>query len=293
MLPSMKFYIISIVSIFVALGIGMFIGFTMNTQEFIVDQQDIITDVVETQVNDLIDENKNLKDIIESLEKENEIKEEYINLSYEAILKDKLVGKKIGIISTNEDYITSSIGRDLELAGASVMNVTTLNQNITDEQLLNSLYTKINMESSPMIIEDTVKNITNNIIKGTMITGESSVLMDALESDGFLETIGNYEESIDYIIICGGSINDNQKRIIQVDKSIVQVANDNFIPIRGVEKSTVSYSYISSYQDLGISTVDNVDTIMGKVALVLSMTGIEGDFGIKETASELIPSISK
>lgn len=288
MLPSMKFYIISIVSIFVALGIGIFIGFTMNTQEFIVDQQDIITEVVETQMNNLIDENKDLKLNIGILQQQNEIKEEYIDLSYESILKDKLIGIKVGIISTNEDYITSSIGRDLELAGATVMNMTTLNDTITDKDALLSLYSKINMESSPMIVEDTIKNISNAIIKG-----EFSTFLDDLETDDFLETIGNYEEALDYIIICGGSINDNQKRIVQVDKTIVQAAMENGIQIRGVEKSTVNYSYISAYQDLGISTVDNVDTIMGKVALVLSMTGLEGNFGIKQTASKLIPSIYK
>lgn len=39
MLPSMRFYIISIVSIFIALGIGIFIGFTIDTQDFITEQK--------------------------------------------------------------------------------------------------------------------------------------------------------------------------------------------------------------------------------------------------------------
>ena len=61
MLPNIRFYIISIVAIFAALGIGIFIGFTMNTQRFVIEQKENISDLIEDQLELLIQENQNLK----------------------------------------------------------------------------------------------------------------------------------------------------------------------------------------------------------------------------------------
>lgn len=288
MLPSMKFYVISIVSIFIALGIGIFIGFTVNTQEFIIEQKDIISEVVESQFQTLISENKELKTNINKLEAENEYKDEYINLSYGTIIKDRLVGLNIGIIATNEDYITSGIGRDLELAGARVVNVTTLNNNIADKEKLNKLYSELNIENLKNPVNTTITNITESIISGTQIP-----IFENLEREGFIETIGIYDEAIDYLIICGGSFNDNSKRINQVDRLIVEIAKKHNIPVVGVEKSNVNYSYITGYKDLDISTVDNVDMTIGKVAMILAMEGIGGQYGIKDTADSVIPYFYK
>ncbi|WP_313756461.1 copper transporter [Tissierella sp.] len=288
MLPNMKFYIVSIVSIFVALGIGIFIGFTIDTQEFVIDQKDIINKIMESQFEILINENKELKADVNVLELESKYKDEYISLSHESIIKDKLAGLNIGIIATNEDYITSGIGRDLELAGAKVMNVTTLNNNIEDKVKLNDLYKEVDINIAKNPTEDIVSIITKSII-----TGAKNPIFQNLEKEGFIEIIGNYEEPIDYLIICGGSFEDKSKRINQVDRVIVNVAKKHNLPILGVEKSNVNYSYMTGYKDLDISTVDNVDMIIGKVAMILAMEGMGGHYGIKDTSNGVIPYIHK
>ena len=284
MLPSMRFYIISIVSIFIALGIGIFIGFTIDTQDFITEQKDIIGEIVESQFETLITENKELKSNEEQLELEIEYKDEYIDSSYGYLIRDKLKGLNIGIIGTNEDYVTSGIGRDLELAGAKVVNVTTLNNIITNKDDLGNLYKILELNIPENPVEATVTLITESII-----SGKTNNIFSDLEKWGFIETIGNYEENVDYIIICGGSLNDFSKRINQLDRYIVEIAQKYNIPILGVEKSNVNYSYMSQYKDLGISTVDNVDMTIGKVAMVLAIEGMGGNYGIKSTSESIIP----
>ncbi len=288
MLPSMKFYIISIVSIFVALGIGILIGFTMDTQEFVIEQQEIINARIESQFEDLISENKELKSNVNLLQSENKYKDEYISLSYEPIIKDRLEGLNIGIIESNEDYVTSGIGRDLELAGAKVINVTTLNHNIMDKEKLSDLYKKLNINISKNPVETTINTISESIISGV-----AAPIFQELEKEDFIQTIGNYDEEIDYLILCGGSLTDNSKRINVVDRLVVEVAKKYNIPIIGVEKSNVDYSYITGYKDLGISTIDNVDMTIGKVAMILAMEGIGGHYGIKDTAESVIPRFNR
>lgn len=284
MLPSVRFFIISIVSIFAALGIGIFIGFTLNTQDFIIEQNQIISGMVETQLEILMDENKELKSKVDNLNKENNFKDEFIETSYNYLLENRLKDLKIGIIETNEDYITSGIGKDLEFAGATILNVTSINNNITDKEQLNKLYKTINY-----IPKNPVETSINELIQ-SIITGKSNSTFDLLKKEDLIRTLGRYDESVDYIVICGGSIKDPAKRIGQVDRNIISLVKKYNIPIIGVEKSNVEYSYISNYKDFGITTIDCVDLIIGKIAMVLAMEGASGSYGIKNTAERVIPS---
>ncbi|MDR7856157.1 copper transporter [Tissierella sp.] len=285
MLPSMRFYIISIVSIFAALGIGIFIGFTLNTQSFIIEQNDTITQVFESQFEVIMDENKSLKANEKLLEQENSNKDEYIESSYNFIINNRLNGLNVGIIETTDDYITSSIGRDLELAGAKVINVTTINSSMTNKEGLSKLYEELNMEIPLDIVENSVSSITKSIL-----TGIHDPFLEELYKKGYIKTSGNYNESIDYLIICGGSFTESIRRINLVDKPIVEVAKEYNIPILGVEKSNVNFSYIPRYRDFDISTVDNIDMIIGKVSMILSMEGNPGNYGIKDTADDVTPN---
>ena len=284
MLPSMRFYIISIVSIFAALGIGIFIGFTIDTQDFIIDQNHSITDMLESQFEVIFNENQVLKDNEKILYEENRYKDEYIENSYYFIIKDKLKGLNVAIIETNDDYITSGIGRDLELAGAKIGNVTTLNNSIIDKEQLNKFFENLNIFIPKDSVESAITIITESII-----SGESSPLLNYLSDDDFIRAAGNYNEEIDFLILCGGSFNESSKRINKVDKLVIDIGRKYNIPIIGIEKSNVNYSYISRYKDFNISTIDNIDMIIGKVALILAMEGNPGNYGIKSTADSVIP----
>ena len=61
MLPNMKFYVVSIVAIFTALGLGIYIGFSMDTEGFITDQQEELVNIVESEFESIIKENIELE----------------------------------------------------------------------------------------------------------------------------------------------------------------------------------------------------------------------------------------
>lgn len=284
MLPSMRFYIVSIVSIFAALGIGIFIGFTIDTQDFVIDQNESITQMLESQFEVLFNENQSLKENEKILELENRYKDDYIEYSYNFIIKDQLKGLNVGIIETNNDYITSGIGRDLELAGANVVNVTTINNSIINKEQLNKLFEGLNINIPKDSIETSITTITESIVNG-----DFNSLLNALSDEDFIRTAGSYDEEIDFLILCGGSFNESSKRINKVDKLVVDIGKKYNIPIIGIEKSNVNYSYISKYKDFDISTVDNIDMVTGKVAMILAMKGNPGNYGVKATADSVIP----
>jgi hypothetical protein len=62
------------------------------------------------------------------------------------------------------------------------------------------------------------------------------------------------------------------------------------ISVVGVESTSTDPSQISWYKDRDIASVDNVDQIAGRAALVFALAGEKGAFGVKGTADELLPS---
>jgi hypothetical protein len=59
----------------------------------------------------------------------------------------------------------------------------------------------------------------------------------------------------------------------------------------GVEQTTTDPSSIGFFTDHGVASVDNVDQLPGKVALVYALDGAEGAFGVKDTADALLPDL--
>jgi hypothetical protein len=61
--------------------------------------------------------------------------------------------------------------------------------------------------------------------------------------------------------------------------------------IVGAERTDTEPSSIEFFADRGASSVDNLDELAGKVALVYALDGAEGAFGVKETADALLPDL--
>lgn len=286
MIPNMKFYVISIVAIFAALGIGIYIGFTLDAQSIIVEQKEDIAAKIEERFDFLSDENKRLKGAIEAVEKEKDMYKDFIDSTYEQIVKGKLNGLKVAIIETKSDYMYSGVGQILETAGASIINITTINDRILNEELLaEEVYKELDISAiDDQLISKTLVELTHSIL-----AGEETELVSKLIEKGFIDVVGLINKSVDYVIIAGGSTQEEKERLNLIDKVIIDTAKALDKQVIGIEKENTNFSYMEAYKKFRISTVDNVNSNIGKVSLVLAMEGRPGHYGVKATAEEITP----
>lgn len=277
---------ITIISIFLALGIGIFIGFSFDAQKMIGAQRVDIISQLEERFDYLNEENKSLKTEVNLLNNELNKYVEFSKNIAAQIIKDKLEGLNVAVIETNDDYIYTNIYEALEIAGAEVTSVTTIKDNI-----LNDIETIKTFEAGNQTnVNDLVAEIIGKLTEA-IITGEKHDLVKTLHIKELIDISGDYFSSIDYLIVAGGSSKEEIDRINTVDKKIIDISKRMNVPIIGVEKESVVYSYIGEYKESRISTVDNVDSIIGQVSLILTMEGKPGNYGVKSTAENLMPSI--
>ncbi|HVE68318.1 MAG TPA: copper transporter, partial [Solirubrobacteraceae bacterium] len=65
---------------------------------------------------------------------------------------------------------------------------------------------------------------------------------------------------------------------------------DDRAQVAGVEETDTEPSQVGWYRDHRLSSVDNVDTLPGRAALVFVLLGANGAYGEKDTAQALLPT---
>ena len=103
---NMKYYIVTIGSIFLALGIGIIVGFNLNYDQELSKQQSEVLSEFEDRFDSLNQEKADLNTQIEDLTKEQEKLTSYISQNYNLLITNALTDRNTGIIITNEknDY---------------------------------------------------------------------------------------------------------------------------------------------------------------------------------------------
>ena len=64
--------------------------------------------------------------------------------------------------------------------------------------------------------------------------------------------------------------------------NFIELCKENNIPIIIIENQETNIIDIAQYKKQGISTVDHVDTLYGKLSLISLLYGNTGNYGFKE-----------
>jgi hypothetical protein len=126
-----KYHAASLIAVFLALGIGIIIGCLMVGETFIdniVAQQEEIIERLEADYDTLKKEALGNRRQMEEVREESEHFKEYALSSLPYVLKDRLSGKRIAIIE--KDLTPEFFLENLKLAGAEIVSVTSLGNNI-------------------------------------------------------------------------------------------------------------------------------------------------------------------
>lgn len=287
MVINLKYYVITIVAIFLAIGIGIFIGIMLDGQDLIVEQQKQIVAQLESKFDEFKVKQDSLQEKIESLTLEKEKNEKFINTIYPRMVKNKLKDLDIVILETSEYYDYSGIIDAFKKAGVnSVTNIIIKDSFILEEDKIIQLAKKFKLsgDSKEEVHAQLVKKFCNALVSGTDME-----FIKYLKDTKMIDYTDKFISPTDYVIIAGGSIDEQKKSLTKVDIPIINCIKNANIPVMAVEKLDVAYSNISDYKKLRISTVDNVDTVIGKISMLMVVSGREGHFGEKESAESLVP----
>ena len=277
---SIKYFVITIASIFVALGVGILIGFSVNSEKFVQKQFQQQLSLIDKNLVELKKENDRLlKEIDEYKSQINQlgkINDTLVN----AYLKTCKSNAVVSLIVTSTDYSYNDLIDFLRKNQIKLARIVKVKRTFVD--VLNN---KTNDFSEYKLPEDII-----NTLALYAVFDMKDELLTKLTEKRYIEINRLSGEIADTILIAGGNTLQNDT-FNAVDRKVIEkLRNINDLNIVGVEQSYSEINYCEKYKSMGLDTVDNVDELTGKVSLIELIRGGNGNYGTKKEANLLMPN---
>ena len=280
---SSRYHIASLAAVFLALAIGILIG-----SEF---GDEIVSDARNNLENSLT---KNLEDAQEradDLARDLELSNAFGERVYPTLVGDRLEGRTIGILALGD--ISSGLADEIEMAleptGGSLIAVGVVREPPDLGELAQGLENTRFADIDENL--DSVQALGTGVGRQLAIGGR---LLDVVQPDLFSEASGTFG-ALDGVIVVrnqpSGLEDDEMARTNRLETGLIDGLQATGATVVGVETSGEDDSSVPFFQASGIANVDDLDLVAGRVAMVFSLLGARGSFGVNETADRLLPDL--
>lgn len=287
MVINIRYYVIMSASIFLALGVGIFIGFSLDGQEIFVEQQQGLITELEQRFSDLKQQNTMMETMMKDSKKELEMYRELLERLMPQLVKDVLEGLNIAIIQNGGYTDHGGMVSMLNHAGARVSSTIRINKDFFCDDRQWAILLKENLDE--FVEEDQLQPYIFRRLVNAVITGGDQGFVRCMKELGVIEVSEGYSGEVDYFILAGEGFAAGPGMAAEPGVFIIEAIKRSNIPAVGVEKSDCEKSSIPRYRDARISSVDNVESVIGQYSLIRVIQGCTGHYGLKETAQALIP----
>ncbi len=281
-----RYHIASLAAMFLMLGIGIWIGSTSNFG----------TAMIKHQTNTIQELSAKLDGVL----KDSEHDQNLLRKDQEAMLTlvprlvaGKLSGKRIAIIRTG-DYSDAAVSAKsaIEAAGGTVSSVTVITDRLT--VLDNDQRAGIVRELKAPAATDSLATILHPLVAslrvGTGSRADIDTQVNVLIQDGLIDSSGDYGNPVSEVVVVGGEQSDIDE---SSTRELVSLLTDSSAtPQLDVVGCEPEYAVASSFTDFsasGIATVDCIDLPLGALDLPFALSGETAEYGVKQTATRLLP----
>jgi hypothetical protein len=286
-----RYHLVTVVSFFMALGIGLLLGGSIG-QDVFSKQQALLFSKLEEKYATVKEENNRLAKKAEELTKRQKATESALEQIGSRYVEERLLGKKIVLINLDHANIDSLV-QILHTAGAEIQGTISVKDPsvFTPGSSSKEFVQAFAMNDNPRNIQ--VFAQAAETLASELCGETDGHWLDNMVSHGWLERFGTFGTSPDTVIVIGGATRETQGRVRAFDIPLIQTLCKKGVNVIGAERGDAPVSTMDSYAEQGISTVDSVNETAGGVAIVDVINGAKGHFGAKRTADTLLPDVSQ
>lgn len=285
---NMKYYIVTIGSIFLALGIGIIVGFNLNYDQELSKQQSQVLAEFEERFDSLNKEKSDLNKQIDTMDKKYDKLKSYIAQNYGILIADTLNDKNTGIILTNEktDY-SDDLEKIIKDSNGNLAFNIVIKDTIEDTAKLKEASDKTDTEIKTA--QDCINYIINSLNEEDAKENlEKLQDLDLIEVKSLAEDYSSY----DSVVLVGENEDENIENSFKVkDKNIISKLKTEKKYLIAVQREESKSEFTKLCSDLKISTIDNIDSEIGKLSLNMLIKDESkiGNYGVGSNATDLIP----
>ena len=288
----LRYHLASLAAVFIALAVGILLGVAISGKLSAADNR-FAHDRID-QLSEQLQQANSRADIIG---KGNEAAEELLELSYPTLMEDRLEGKNIGVLFVGpvDGSVRSWIDRTLSDAGAgSPVRLIAVDTPVDASELDSALKGDQTLAAYAESGDDF--GDLGTALGGELVDGGGTPTWSALSSMLVEERSGATTPPLDGVVVVRSWVPPEDPTAEQeAEAKPTETLLDGLlaglqqadVPVVGVETTGEPESAIDLYRTQGISSVDDVETLSGRVALALLLGGgTPGHYGVKPSASD-------
>jgi Copper transport outer membrane protein, MctB len=294
----LRYHVASLAAVFLALAVGILLGVAISGK--VGEAEDSFR---ADEVGRLSDRLREEQERAVAAGRRGEAAEELVERAYPALMEERLASRRYALVflgpvsgrarSAVERTLTDADSGDpLRMVALDVpLDVEELDELLLGDEEL-AVYAAEGDDFSEL----------GEDLGEELVTGGETPLWSALSSQLVEERGGTNTLEVDGAVVVQSWSPPPTEDVEEADQiratrtlfdGLLRGLERSGFPVVGVESASGDESAIDVYRRLGISSVDNVDTVAGRLALALLLAGGQpGHYGVKDSASDgVLPPI--
>ena len=269
-----RYHALSLVSVFLALVLGLLLGVAIGDRGLVSSAE---RDVRKAQA-----ESENLR---AQLDEQNKFLQE----AYPLMVGSRLIGERVGVVTLGDvsDQEIGNVRDALEATGGRLTSVVSIRTPLD----LPSISTAAagtafqNLQVEPKLVKRFGERVGVGYVSG------GGRLLDKVHRELLASSSGALG-GVDSVVVIREPRTfqkPEQSVLNDFEDGLMTGLSNNNGTVVGVETTDTKPSQVGWYRDHDLASVDDVDQLPGRAALVFALAGADGAFGTKSTADGLLP----
>jgi hypothetical protein len=277
-----RYHALSLVSVFLALVLGLLLGVAIGDKGLVSSAERDVRASLRGDVRKAQRESETLRG---QLDEQNRFLQE----AYPLMVGSRLIGERVGVVVLGDvsDEEIGNVRDALEATGGRLTSVaamrTPLDLPALSAAAAGTAYEAI--QRDPKLLGRFGERIGAGYVAGggkllnrvrRQLLQSSSGALGGVDSVVLIREPRKFEPP-------------QQKLLEDFEDGLVAGLSDNNGTVVGVETTDTEPSQVGWYRDHDIASVDDVDQLPGRAALVFALAGADGAYGTKSSADALLP----
>jgi Copper transport outer membrane protein, MctB len=270
--------------VFLALAIGVLLGVSIGENGFVSDTSKDLERSLRGDLNDARSSNSDLR-------AELGIRDDFEQAAYPGLVANMLPGYRIGLVGAGglPSGYAAAIRDAIEPAGAELASVSVFRaplpvKDLSDALRGTSLAGLARLDRDPDQLDRFAKRLGKALVSG-------GGFVERVRDQVMSSSRGDYRglDAVVWVRDRGDLSADQNDRQDRFEAALLDGLRSSNKEVVGVETRDADPSQVPFMRELGLTTVDDLDLVAGKAALVYTLLGASGHFGVKQSAGRLLP----
>jgi hypothetical protein len=278
-----RYHAVSLAAVLIALLVGLLLGVAIGDQGLVSSAERDLRANLRSDVRDA-------NDRVNAARGELRERDQFAEGVYPLLVNGQLTGRQIGVVYLGRPNkaVGDAVRSALDGTGARRSWVAVVDEPVDLDALARNAgdtrYSELNTD--PSLIAPFARRMGIQIVQGGKLIEQ--------ERRALLRSLAGKLTPVDGIVLMrnGPDLKGAQNAVRDTfETAFTEGMRDTETEVVGVEQTSTDPSQVGWYNDRKLTSVDNIDEVAGKAALVFALNGANGTFGRKSTADALLPDV--